>query len=111
MSWTALYTNVIWTTATTLSHQPRTHSQPLCYSSEGYTPISRLRVFDFSPCFEALAVVPVPLLGLLVCGGIDLARMKRKGPRREREGWSKRRMWIKTVSVSVDDFERRLMLR
>jgi hypothetical protein len=98
MSWTALYTNVVWTTATTLQSTTRDH-QPMCYSSEGYHPISSLRVFDFSPCFEALAILPVPLVGLILCAGIDLANIKRKGPKKKRDGWSAWRMWMKTVCL------------
>lgn len=80
----------------------------MCYSSEGYHPISSLRVFDFSPCFEAVAVLPVPLLGLILCAGFDLAHMKRKGPKKRRDGWSAWRMWMKTVSTVALEYHSRV---
>lgn len=97
MSWIATYNNVVWTTAKSLEHHIPAH-EPFCYSIEGYRPFSSLRVFDFSPCFEAVAVLPVPLVVLLVSGAVDLAYIRRKGPKKQREGGSARRMWAKTVS-------------
>ncbi|KAJ9099303.1 hypothetical protein QFC21_004184 [Naganishia friedmannii] len=100
MSWMALYTNVVWTTAKTIQEKSRGH-EPMCYSSEGYHPFSSLRVFDFSPCFEAVAILPVPLLGLILFAGIDLVYIKRKGPKKHRDGWSAWRMWMKTALLSL----------
>lgn len=80
-------------------HHERTRQYPLCNSPEGYGPISKARQFDFTPCFEAAAVLPAPLVVLLVAGIIDVARVGRKGPRRKRAGWSKARLWMKMVSL------------
>jgi len=73
-------------------------SHPGCYSPEGYGPVSKLRQFDLTPCFEGLVVTPVPLILLIVAGIADVARIGRKGPRRRRTGWSKVRLWLKMVS-------------
>ena len=80
-------------------HQKSGHRKPLCYSPEGYGPISTIRQFDFTPCFESAAVLPLPLVILLVAGIWDVVRVGRKGPRRKRTGWSKARLWMKMVST------------
>jgi len=76
-------------------------SHPGCYSPEGYGPVSKLRQFDLTPCFEGLIVTPVPLIILIAAGLVDVARIGRKGPSRERAGWSKIRLWLKMVSTDI----------
>jgi hypothetical protein len=71
--------------------------RPFCHSPEGYSPFSKLRQFDFTPCFEHLVVLPIPLVLLLVAGIIDVSRIGKKGPRRRRGGWSKARLVMKMV--------------
>lgn len=40
--------------------------QASCRSSEGWGPLSRLRYFDLTPCFEEGIILPVLLVALLL---------------------------------------------
>lgn len=80
-------------------HGKPAHSlAPFCPSIEGYGPQSLLRTFDLSPCFESAVVLVAPLVFLLVLGAIDAGRgWNRKGPWKERHGWSRIRLTSKVV--------------
>lgn len=78
------------------------HYAPLCPSIEGYSPNSILRTFDFSPCFESAVILTAPLVFLLLLGAIDYGRgFSRKGPWKERHGWSKIRLIAKMTLLSI----------
>lgn len=75
---------------------------PFCPSIEGYGPSSILRTFDLSPCFESAVVLTAPLVFLLVLGAVDAMRgWERKGPWKERHGWSRVRLTAKTILLGV----------
>jgi ATP-binding cassette, subfamily C (CFTR/MRP), member 1 len=40
----------------------------ICYHNEGWGPVSRLRPFDFTPCFEEAVLFSVPFAFFIVIG-------------------------------------------
>ncbi|KZV64400.1 P-loop containing nucleoside triphosphate hydrolase protein [Peniophora sp. CONT] len=62
-----------------------------CHSPEGWGPVSHLRKFDLTPCFEQGVVLPTLLVILLAAGAVQVGLL-RKEPARERK--SRKNKWI-----------------
>jgi ATP-binding cassette subfamily C (CFTR/MRP) protein 1 len=48
-----------------------------CHHSEGWGPISRLRPFDLTPCFEEAVLFSVPLGSLIVLSLIRVYQLRK----------------------------------
>ena len=62
-----------------------------CHSPEGWGPVSGLRKFDLTPCFEQGVVLPTLLVILLAAGCMQVGLL-RKEPAKART--SRKNRWI-----------------
>jgi ATP-binding cassette subfamily C (CFTR/MRP) protein 1 len=67
-----------------------------CHNAEGWNPVSRIRAFDSTPCFEE-GIILAALLGSLLVLGLVRVLTTRSHPQLNRSRNSQWLLWAKLV--------------
>lgn len=68
-----------------------------CHHSEGWGPVSRLRAFDLTPCFEEGVLISVPLGSLIVLSLIRVYQLRQFVALQRTQKINVRLLWGKLV--------------
>jgi ATP-binding cassette subfamily C (CFTR/MRP) protein 1 len=68
-----------------------------CHHSEGWGPISQLRPFDLTPCFEEGVLFSVPLSSLIALSLIRVYQLRKRDALQRTQKINARLLWGKLV--------------
>jgi ATP-binding cassette, subfamily C (CFTR/MRP), member 1 len=71
----------------------------VCYHPEGWGPVSRLRTFDLTPCFEEAILFSVPLASLIVLSLLRSWHLSRLGALKRTHRINTWLLWAKLVCI------------